>query len=185
MRQVDRPTILTIFLTDAERKFGVLLSGRNYALYFGAINFNSRLREQTTFMDSFLGRYSEYAYAIFRFVIGFLFLFHGTQKLFAFPPSDRPGELSTFIMIGAIIELVGGVMVMLGFFGAIAAFICSGTMAVAYFMFHQPGGFLPIVNKGELAVVYCFAFLLIAAKGSGLWSLDSLLRGSSATATGS
>lgn len=136
-------------------------------------------------MDSILGRYSEYAYAIFRFVIGFLFLFHGTQKLFAFPPSDKTGELPTMLLIGAIIELVCGLMVMLGFFGAIAAFISSGTMAVAYFMYHQPGGFLPIVNKGELAVIYCFAFLLIAAKGSGLWSLDSLMRGSSAMSSGS
>jgi putative oxidoreductase len=72
---------------------------------------------------------------------------------------------------------------MIGFFASFAAFLASGTMAVAYFMFHQPGGPLPIQNGGELAVVYCFAFLYIAARGSGVWSIDSVIRPMNSTAS--
>jgi putative oxidoreductase len=132
-------------------------------------------------MTSFLGRYSSYTYALFRIVTGFLFMLHGTQKLFNWPPADKAGELGTLLLIAGIIELVGGAMVMFGFFASIAAFVSSGTMAVAYFMAHQPMGLLPITNRGELAALYCFAFLYIASKGSGLWSIDSIFRGSSAT----
>jgi len=128
-----------------------------------------------------LGRYSSYVYAIFRIVIGFMFMLHGSQKLLGWPPSGQPGgPLDTLTMVGGVIELVGGFLVMIGFFASIAAFIACGMMAVAYFMVHQPGGPLPIMNRGELAVVYCFAFLYIAARGSGVWSVDSLMRGSTA-----
>ncbi len=129
-------------------------------------------------MDSFLGRYSSYVYAILRIVTGFMFMVHGTQKLFAWPPSERGGSAEGLILVAAIIELVGGLLIMVGFFAAIAAFISSGTMAVAYFMAHQPKGFLPIVNGGELAVLYCFVFLYIASRGSGVWSVDSIFRSS-------
>lgn len=107
-------------------------------------------------------------------------MLHGTQKMFGWPPSDKATELAGLVLAAAIIELVGGFLIMIGFFASIAAFISSGTMAVAYFMAHQPKGALPIMNGGELAAVYAFAFLYIAAKGSGLWSVDSLIRGSSA-----
>ena len=130
-------------------------------------------------MDRILRAYSGYIYAIFRVVVGFLFMLHGTQKLFAWPPSEKAGgELAALILAAAVIELVGGFLVMIGFFSSIAAFISSGTMAVAYFMAHQPKGVLPIQNGGESAVLYCFAFLYIAAHGSGLLSVDSLMKGS-------
>ena len=130
-------------------------------------------------MESFLGRYSTYVYAILRIVTGFLFFWHGSQKLLGYPPAASGGELSAFMAVGGAIELVGGFLIMIGLFTGIAAFIASGTMAVAYFMFHfNAQAILPIVNKGELAVVYCFLFLYIASRGSGLWSVDSIFRGS-------
>ncbi len=132
-------------------------------------------------MDRFLGRYSGYIYAIFRIVVGFLFMLHGTQKFFAWPPSERAGgELAGLILVAAIIELVGGFLIMIGFFASFAAFLSSGTMAVAYFMAHQSRGALPIQNGGETAVLYCFAFLLIAAQGSGMLSVDGMMKGSRA-----
>ncbi len=133
-------------------------------------------------MERFLGRYSIYIYAILRIVSGFLFLWHGSQKLLGYPPSGGPpsGEgLSPLMAVGGTIELVGGILIMIGLFTSFAAFISSGMMAVAYFMVHfSMQAFLPIQNKGELAVVYCFLFLYIAARGSGVWSLDSIFRGS-------
>ncbi|MEO6656492.1 MAG: DoxX family protein [Pyrinomonadaceae bacterium] len=130
-------------------------------------------------MDGFLGRYSTYIYAILRIVSGFLLMWHGSQKLLGYPPSTGGGELSTQMAIGGLIELVGGVLIMVGLFTTIAAFISSGLMAVAYFQFHfSPQAFLPLVNKGELAVVYCFLFLYIASRGSGVWSVESIFKGS-------
>ena len=136
-------------------------------------------------MDRFLGRYSEYVYAIFRIVIGFTFMLHGTQKFFGWPASKQGGggELAGLMLVGAIIELVCGFLVMIGFFSSFAAFLASGTMAVAYFMFHQPQGALPAGNGGDAAVLFCFAFFLIAARGSGVWSVDSLMKGSRAAIT--
>ena len=132
-------------------------------------------------MEAFLGRYSTYFYALFRIVFGFLFMLHGTQILLGWPAPKQPMTAAGMILAAGIIELVGGLLVMIGFFSSIAAFISSGTMAVAYFMVHQPNGGLPISNQGELAVMYCFAFLYIASRGSGVWSVDSLFRGSVAT----
>jgi putative oxidoreductase len=129
-------------------------------------------------MNAILGNFSSQIYAILRIVTGFMFMLHGTQKLLGFPPSGKPGggTLAGLMLVGAVIELVGGFMIMVGFFSSIAAFVASGTMAVAYFGWHQPGGTLPIQNGGELAVVYCFVFLYIAAVGSGTWSVDALMR---------
>jgi putative oxidoreductase len=130
-------------------------------------------------MEGFLGRYSTYIYAVFRIVIGFMILLHGTQKLLSWPPAKQPAE--GILLAAGVIELLGGFLIMIGFFSSIAAFITSGMMAVAYFMVHQPGGPLPIMNGGELAVVYCFSCLYIASRGSGVWSVDSVFRGSGAT----
>ena len=135
-------------------------------------------------MDGLLGRYSTYIYAIFRFVFGFMFMLHGSQKLLGWPPSAKPGAVEGIILVAGIIELIGGLLIMIGFFSAIAAFISSGTMAVAYFMVHQPGGALPIMNGGETAVLYCFAFLYVASRGSGVWSIDSIFRGSGGSSDG-
>jgi putative oxidoreductase len=136
-------------------------------------------------MDGILGRYSTYIYAILRIVSGFLFFWHGSQKLLGYPPAQLPPGapppegISPLMAVGGTIELVGGLLIMIGLFTGFAAFLASGMMAVAYFMAHfSTQAFLPIVNKGELAVLYCFVFLYIASRGSGVWSVDSLFRGS-------
>lgn len=132
-------------------------------------------------MEGFLGRFEPQIYAILRIVVGFLFLLHGTQKLFGLPPSNKPGgSLSAMMAAAGVIELVAGLLVLFGLFASIAAFIASGQMAVAYFMAHQPQGALPIQNNGETAVLFCFIFLYIAARGSGIWSIDSLMNRSRA-----
>lgn len=124
-------------------------------------------------MMNFLSAYTAQSYALMRIVTGFLFLWHGTQKLFGFPPN---GEMPAFIKwVAGSIELAGGALVMLGLFTRPAAFLCSGLMAAAYWMAHGTNALLPILNKGELAALYCFVFLLISTKGSGIWSLDSIL----------
>lgn len=127
-------------------------------------------------MDRFFSGYSPYFYAVLRIVAGFLFLLHGTQKLFGFPPSGKPAmPLNTMMTAAGIIELVAGLMILFGLFAGIAAFIASGEMAFAYFMAHQPNGALPIQNGGESAVLFCFIFLYIAFHGSGVLSVDSWL----------
>ena len=123
-----------------------------------------------------LSKYEPEAYAVLRIVVGFLFIWHGTQKLFDFPVAV-PMKLPMQLQIGGVIELVGGALIMVGLFTRYAAFICCGMMAVAYFQFHWKVHFdhylfLPLVNQGEEAVVYCFVFLLIACRGAGAWSLD-------------
>ncbi|HXG84320.1 MAG TPA: DoxX family protein [Pyrinomonadaceae bacterium] len=125
-------------------------------------------------MERFLGRYEPYFYAILRIVTGFMFMLHGAQKLFGFPPSGKPAQpLGAFMTFAGVLEFVLGLMVMLGLLAGFAAFIASGMMAVAYFMAHQPQGALPIQNMGEPAVLYCFIFLYIAARGAGVLSIDN------------
>jgi putative oxidoreductase len=127
----------------------------------------------------FLKPHAERIYALFRIMTGFMFMFHGLQKVFGMFGGTPPGA-PAFIVYGAGgIELVGGVLVLMGLFAGPAAFISSGTMAVAYFIGHAiPNGhILPIVNQGELAALYCFVFLYIAAHGSGIWSVDAARRG--------
>jgi putative oxidoreductase len=127
-------------------------------------------------MEKILGKNSAHIYALLRIVAGFMMMLHGTQKLLGFPASTRPGGggLSPLIATAGGIELVGGLLVMIGLFAGWAAFLVSGTMAVAYFMAHQPGGALPIQNGGELAAIYCWLFLYIASRGSGVLSVDAL-----------
>jgi putative oxidoreductase len=123
-----------------------------------------------------LSRFVEPLYAIMRIVIGWLFAMHGFQKTFGAFGGQTPPVAS---MAGAagIIELVAGLLIMLGLAAGVAAFIASGEMAAAYFIAHAgQGGFWPIQNRGELAVVYCFIFLFIAAKGAGIWSVDGGMR---------
>ena len=127
-------------------------------------------------IDRYLGKYANYIYAVLRIVSGFLFLLHGTQKFFNFPAGNKPPmPLNAMTTAAGVIEIVAGLMIMFGLFAGIAAFIASGEMAVAYFMAHQPQGALPIQNGGEPAVLFCFIFLYIAARGSGILSLDSLI----------
>lgn len=127
-------------------------------------------------MERYLGSYQDYVYAIMRIVVGLLFACHGAQKVLGLfggfqgePGATAP--LFGLLWVGGFIELVGGVLIAVGALAGWAAFLCSGQMAVAYFLFHQPQALLPITNKGELAVVYAFVFLLIAAKGSGRWGV--------------
>ena len=115
-------------------------------------------------------RLEPHAYALLRIVTGLLFIFHGLQKFGFF--GGRLADLMTRYGAAAIIEVVGGALVMVGLFTAPVAFICSGQMAAAYFLSHAPQAFWPIQNRGELAVLYCFVFLYVAARGSGMWSLD-------------
>ncbi|MCW4114917.1 DoxX family protein [Aurantimonas sp. MSK8Z-1] len=118
-------------------------------------------------------RYTPYALAALRIVSGLLFLEHGTQKLLNFPIPGPGVELFSLLGVGGLIEIVGGVLIALGLFTRIAAFVCSGEMAVAYWLFHAPGGVFPAGNGGDAAILFCFAFLLIACTGPGALSLDS------------
>jgi len=120
----------------------------------------------------FLENYQEQAYALLRITAGFMFLLHGTQKFFNFPQQYPYGELGFLTIAGGTIELVGGVLIILGLTTRAAAFICSGTMAVAYWLVHGSQSFYPLVNGGELAALYCFIFLFIATRGAGIWSMD-------------
>ena len=122
-------------------------------------------------MPAFMQPYRAQTYALLRIVTGLLFLWHGTQKLFSFPMP--PPEIPAFITyIAGPIELFGGTLVMLGLFTSWAAFLCSGLMAFAYWMAHGTRALFPIQNGGELAALYCFVFLFIAAQGAGMWSVD-------------
>jgi putative oxidoreductase len=123
-------------------------------------------------MAGFMRPYESQAYAAFRIVVGLLFLWHGTQKLFGFPVAMPPDVPAFIIYVAGGIELIGGVLVMIGLFTSWAAFLCSGLMAAADWMAHGTEALFPIQNGGELAVLYCFAFLLISARGAGIWSVD-------------
>ena len=119
-----------------------------------------------------------YLLSVLRIMVALLLLQHGTQKLLGFPPMP-PGrsapEFLTLIWFAGLLELVGGVLLALGLFSRTTAFVLSGELAFAYWIGHAPRGFLPIVNAGELAALYCFAFLYLAAAGPGPWSVDRLL----------
>src|SRR5438046_1986282 len=115
--------------------------------------------------------------AILRIMTGLLFLEHGTQKLLNFPPrvNNAPmPDLTTLPGMQGVIELVGGIMIILGLLTRPVAFILAGDMAVAYFMAHAPRGFFPLLNGGALAMVYCFVFLYFSLAGAGEWSLDRM-----------
>ena len=126
-------------------------------------------------MNSFLNNWSPRALSILRIVTGFLFLWHGTQKLFNYPPKEGFAAATGLMLIAGILEFGGGILFLIGLLTRPAAFILCGLMAVAYFMAHAPGGFLPIVNKGEPAVVYCFIFFYFMFAGGGTWSVDNLI----------
>ncbi len=120
----------------------------------------------------FMKDYGEQTYALLRIIAGFLFFFHGAQKLFGFP-LPVPEAPAFVIYVAGIIELVGGILVMIGFYTRWAAFVCSGLMAAAYWMAHGTQALLPIANQGELSALYCFVFLCISARGAGIWAVDA------------
>ncbi|HEX8262287.1 MAG TPA: DoxX family protein [Allosphingosinicella sp.] len=117
--------------------------------------------------------------SLLRIVAALIFLLHGAQKLLGFPPL-APGmampEPFTLMWIGGVLELFGGLMLLIGLFTRPVAFVLSGEMAVAYWMFHAPQGPFPTLNGGDAAILYCFAFLYLAAAGPGPWSVDALRR---------
>jgi len=123
-----------------------------------------------------LAKYQDQAYALLRIVAGFMFSFHGAQKIFGFLASTFRPAVGTQLWFGGLVELIGGLLVLLGFQTRWAALLASGTMAVAYFQFHwkfQFGpAFFPAMNEGELAVLYSFVFLFIACRGGVIWCLD-------------
>ncbi len=124
-------------------------------------------------MTNPLQRFTDFLYAAFRVITGFLFAQHGAQKLFGLFEGH---QATTAKMLAAgTIEFYGGLLILFGLFTVPAAFLCSGQMAFAYFMSHAPRGFWPVMNKGELAALYCFLFLFMAAYGGGKYSLDAWL----------
>jgi putative oxidoreductase len=119
-----------------------------------------------------MSKYNNHCYALMRMVVGFLFLWHGVQKLLAFPVAMPPGVPAYITYIAGPIELFGGILVMIGLFTHWAAFLASGLMAFAYWIGHGTKALLPLLNNGELAALYCFVFLFIASQGGGIWSVD-------------
>jgi putative oxidoreductase len=116
--------------------------------------------------------------SVLRIVTALLFMEHGLMKLFHFPAPQpgAPDPLPPLLLAAACIEVVGGAMIALGFFTRLAAFICSGEMAVAYFMGHASQGFWPALNQGDAAILFCFVFFYLVFAGAGPWSLDTLVR---------
>ena len=119
-----------------------------------------------------LGRWQPQVLALLRIVVGLLFLEHATSKFFAFPAPFPVHPLPPLLLAAGVVELLTGVLVTIGLFTRLAAFLASGEMAIAYFTMHFPNGFWPLVNKGEAAILFCFVFLYIAAAGPGAWSVD-------------
>ena len=128
-------------------------------------------------MNDLIALWTPRLLSVLRIISAFLFTAHGTQKWLAFPvPRPNPTVLWSQSGIAGVFELVGGFLLLLGLFTRPVAFVLSGLMAFAYFLAHAPVEFWPIVNRGELAVLYCFVFLYLAAAGGGPWSLDRWLR---------
>jgi putative oxidoreductase len=125
-----------------------------------------------------LDAWSPRVLSILRIVTALLFMEHGLMKLFHFPAPQpgAPDPLPTILLAAAWLEVIGGGLIALGLFTRAAAFLCSGEMAVAYFMAHAPQGFYPALNMGEAAVLYCFVFFFLVFAGGGYWSLDALVR---------
>jgi len=125
-------------------------------------------------MDAFCQTWSPRLLSVLRIMTALMFLQHGTAKYLGFPKVAAFDNLQFMSLLGAagVIEIVGALLLLIGLFTRPVAFILSGFMAVAYFMAHAPQGLYPLLNQGELAVLYCFIFLLIAAQGPGIWSLD-------------
>jgi putative oxidoreductase len=122
---------------------------------------------------TWLSRWQPQLLAVLRIVAALLLLEHATMKFFHFPAPQVPGPLPPMLIAAATIELVTGVLMAVGLFTRIAAFVASGEMAVAYFIAHFPRSFWPGINMGDAAILYCFIFLYIAAAGPGAWSIDS------------
>lgn len=122
-------------------------------------------------MRSTLRKLGEPSYTLMRIAFGLLFACHGAQKLFGAFGGTQAGN--ALMWIGGGVEFIGGLAIAVGLLTSIAAFLSSGQMFVAYFLFHQQGGLIPIQNRGELALLYAFVFLFIMCRGAGIWSVDN------------
>ena len=127
-------------------------------------------------MNDRLSAWAPQALGLLRIVTALLFIEHGTMKLFGFPPSQMSPAFGSLFWFAGVLEVVGGILVLLGLFTRPAAFLLSGEMAVAYFMAHAPQGFFPVLNQGEAAILFCFVFLYLFVAGPGAWSLDARRR---------
>lgn len=128
-------------------------------------------------MDNLINAWQPRVLSLVRIVSAFLFMAHGTQKMFGFPAEQRyPFELFSLSGVAGVLEVVGGFLLLIGLFTRPVAFILSGQMAFAYFIAHAPNGFWPLNNHGELATMFSFVFLYFAFAGGGSWSVDSLCK---------
>ncbi|MES5098866.1 DoxX family protein [Agrobacterium sp. BA1120] len=123
-----------------------------------------------------LSRYQPQFLAVLRIVAALLFIEHGTQKLFGFPAAQMEGSLPPLLLVAALLELIGGVLILIGLFTRPVAFLLSGQMAVAYFMAHAPKSVFPVLNGGDAAILFCFIFLYLVAAGPGAFSIDNSRR---------
>ena len=126
-------------------------------------------------MPAFLAPFEGPIYSVLRAIAGLMFMAHGIQKIFGLFGGPHPDLPVPMVWLAGLIELIGGALVGVGLFTRWAALLCSGLMAGAYFIAHQPQAALPILNQGELAILYCWIFLFVATRGSGTWSLDAVL----------
>ncbi|RFB95644.1 DoxX family protein [Rhizobium leguminosarum bv. trifolii] len=126
-------------------------------------------------MSSFerLSAYRPYGLAALRIIAALLFIEHGTMKLFGFPASQMSGSLPPLMLFAALLELVGGILILVGLLTRPVAFVLAGQMAVAYFMAHAPNSFFPAVNQGDAAILFCFVFLYLFFSGPGAFAVDN------------
>ncbi|GLP80724.1 DoxX family protein [Mycobacterium antarcticum] len=138
-----------------------------------------------TNLDARLNPHAPTVLSLFRVIIGLLFLCHATSHLFGWPLAAQQAPVGTWpFWFAGVLELVTSVLVIIGLFTRIAAFVASGVMAFAFFTQHLPSGVIPMTNGGELAVLYCFAFFLLVFTGGGAWALDARRRTGSVATTG-
>ncbi|MBY3198309.1 DoxX family protein [Rhizobium laguerreae] len=120
-----------------------------------------------------LSAYQPYGLAALRIITALLFIEHGTMKLFAFPVTQMEGSLPPLMLFAALLELIGGILILVGLLTRPVAFLLAGEMAVAYFMAHAPSSFFPAVNQGDAAILFCFVFLYLVFSGPGAFAVDN------------
>lgn len=120
-----------------------------------------------------LSAYRPYGLAALRIITALLFIEHGTMKLFAFPAAQMAGPLPPLMLFAALLELIGGILILVGLLTRPVAFLLAGEMAVAYFMAHAPNSFFPAVNQGDAAILFCFVFLYLFLSGPGAFAVDN------------
>ncbi|MBB3899308.1 DoxX family protein [Roseococcus suduntuyensis] len=127
-------------------------------------------------MTNSLTRYAPHVLSVLRVVTAFIFLLHGTQKLLGIPAATRMPDFLSMLWVAGALEIVGGVLLIIGLFTRPTAFVLSGLMAFAYFIAHAPRSIFPTLNGGDAAILYCFVFLYLVFAGPGPWSLDARRR---------